>query len=216
MIYRVLIVVVALLGLYLFYAGLRRLWKRRFVTGSLQGMTGLALMASAAAVFLMLLNLHTYARLTHEQPLVEMVFTKIADQHFRTEMSFAGGGVRVLELRGDEWQLDAQVLKWKGPANLFGADTLYRFDRLSGRYRDIARERGGQRTIHDLNENPGLDTWRVVRWIQRWLNWVDAVYGSGTYLPMADGARFRVSLGTQGLIARPANDAAEKAVARWR
>lgn len=216
MIYQVLIVVVALLGLYLFYAGLRRLWKRRFVTGSLQGMTGLALMASAAAVFLMLLNLHTYARLTHEQPLVEMAFTKIADQHFRAEMSFAGGGVRMLELRGDEWQLDAQVLKWKGPATLFGVDTLYRFDRLSGRYRNVAKERSGPRSVYDLSENPGLDTWRVVRWVQRWLNWVDAVYGSGTYLPMADGARFHVSLGAQGLIARPANDAAEKAVSRWR
>ena len=83
MVYQALIVGIALLGVYLFYASLRRLWKRRFITGSLQGMTGLALMASAVAVFLMLLNLQTYARLTHEQPLVEMAFTKIADQHYR-------------------------------------------------------------------------------------------------------------------------------------
>jgi hypothetical protein len=216
MLHQAVILAVALLGLFLFAAGLRRLWRRRFISGGLEGMTGLLLMALAAGVFLVLLNLHTYARLTHEQPLVEMSFTRLADRHYRAEMSFAGGGVRVLELHGDEWQLDAQVLKWKGLAVLFGADTLYRFDRLSGRYRDVARERSGRRTVHDLSENPGFDAWRVARLAPRWLGGIDAVYGSGTYLPMADGARYRVSLGTQGLIARPANPAAENAVSRWR
>lgn len=216
MLYQALIAVVAALGLYLAYAGLRRLWRRRFIAGSLQGLTGLLFLAAAVAAFLILLNLHTYARLTHEQPLVELTFTKLAAQHYRAELSFAGGGVRPLELKGDEWQLDAQVIKWKGSAALFGADTLYRFDRLSGRYRQIAQERHGPRTVHDLSDNPGIDAWRAARLAQRWLHWLDAVYGSGTYLPMADGARYRVTLGTQGLIARPANAAAEKAVASWR
>lgn len=216
MLYQALTVVVAAVGLFLTYAGLRRLWRRRLITGSLQGLTGLLFLAAGVAAFLVLLNLHTYARLIHEQPLVELTFTKLGAQHYRAELSFAGGGVRPLELKGDEWQLDVQVIKWKGPAVLFGADTLYRFDRLSGRYRQIAQERNGQRTVHDLSDNPGLDAWRATRVVQRWLHWLDAIYGSGTYLPMADGARYRVTLGNQGLIARPANAAAEKAVASWR
>jgi len=59
----------------------------------------------------------------------------------------------ILDLRGDEWQIDARVLKWRGMAVLIGFDTLYRLDRLSGRYRDITQERIGLRTVHSLSEN---------------------------------------------------------------
>ena len=64
-------------------------------------------------------------------------------------------------LSGDEWQLDARVLKWKGWANLFGLDAQYRLERVSGRYRDIEQERTGERTVYALAENPGLDLWKV-------------------------------------------------------
>ena len=44
---------------------------------------------------------------------------------------------------------------------------------------------------------------------------VDAYFGTATYLPMADGARFEVSLTRTALIARPLNDAAREAVGEW-
>ena len=44
---------------------------------------------------------------------------------------------------------------------------------------------------------------------------VDAYYGTATYVPMADGARFEVNLSRDALIARPINDAARKAVGEW-
>ena len=44
---------------------------------------------------------------------------------------------------------------------------------------------------------------------------VDAYYGTATYLPMADGARFEVSLTRDALIARPANIRARDAVGGW-
>jgi len=216
MAYHLLLIGVALFGLMLLLSGVRRLWRRRPITGSLQGLTGLLFIAAAVLTYSIILNLHTYVRLTHEQPLAELSFTKLGHQHYRAEIAYAGGGVQPFELKGDEWQLDAQVLKWKGPATLLGADSLYRFDRLSGRYRQVSEEKRSPRTVHELSHNPGLDAWKTARWVRRWVSWIDAVYGSGTYLPMADGARYRVSIGTQGLIARPANDQAEKAVKNWR
>jgi len=216
MAFHLILIGVALFGLMMLYAGVRRLWNRHPITGSLQGLTGLLFVAVAVVSYLILLNLHTYARLTHEEPLAVLSFTKLGQQHFRVEIAYAGGGVQPFELKGDEWQLDAQVLKWNGPATLFGANSLYRFDRLSGRYRQIAQEKSASRTVYDLSDNPGMDAWKTARWLERWVRWIDAVYGSGTYLPMADGARFRVSIGTQGLIARPLNPSAEQAVKRWR
>ena len=41
---------------------------------------------------------------------------------------------------------------------------------------------------------------------------VDAYYGTATYVVMADGARFEVTLTRTALIARPANDSARAAV----
>ena len=48
-----------------------------------------------------------------------------------------------------------------------------------------------------------------------WLSIVDATYGSATFLPMADGAIFSVSMGSSGLVARPLNDRADLALKEW-
>ena len=112
-------------------------------------------------------------------------------------------------LAGDEWQLDARVLKWKGWANLLGLDAQYRLERVSGRYRQIEQERKDERTVYALSENPGIDLWTMSIDHRRWLPFVDAVYGSAVYLPMADGARYEVSITQSGLVARPVNDVAE-------
>jgi len=44
---------------------------------------------------------------------------------------------------------------------------------------------------------------------------VDAHYGTATYLPMAHGAIFEVTMTRTGLIARPVNEAAREAVGDW-
>jgi hypothetical protein len=99
---------------------------------------------------------------------------------------------------------------------VLGLDAQYRLDRLSGRYRSIEQERSDERTVYPLSENPGIDVWQLRQQYPKWLPFVDAVYGSATYMPMADGARYRVSMTQTGLIARPANGAAQTAAAGWR
>ena len=41
-------------------------------------------------------------------------------------------------------------------------------------------------------------------------------YGSATYMPMVDGATYTVSVSSTGLLARPSNDIARKAIGEWR
>ena len=43
-------------------------------------------------------------------------------------------------LLGDEWQLDARVIRWTLPGQLAGLPPVYRFERLSGRYGDPKQE----------------------------------------------------------------------------
>ncbi len=212
---KVAIIVFAALGVILFILGIQRLWRRRVLAGSLEGLVGLLLLAIAALMAAISINLYTYDRLTHESKIAEISFREIGPQHFGAIVLFKDN-TKILDLRGDEWQIDARVLKWHGLAVLIGFDTLYRLDRLSGRYRDIGRERTGLRTVHSLSEEQGLDLWMTARRYARWIPWVDAVYGSATYMPMVDGASYTVSVSSTGLLARPSNDIASKAVGEWR
>jgi hypothetical protein len=194
----------AALGALLLVAGFRRLWHGRWLAAARVWVCGLALVAAALLSFGIAANLHTYARLTHEQPIAQLAFEQLAEQRYRATLTGQPSGeVRELVLRGDEWQLDARVLKWHGWANLLGFDARYRLERISGRYREIAQERSAPRSVYELGDARGVDVWALAQAHPRWLPFVDAVYGSATYLPMADGARYEISLGQSGLIARP-------------
>jgi hypothetical protein len=212
---KVAIIVFAVLGVILFILGIQRVWRRRVLMGSLEGLVGLLLLAIAALMAAISINLYTYDRLTHESTIAEVSFQEIRPQHFGAHVLLKNN-TKILDLRGDEWQIDARVLKWRGMAVLIGFDTLYRLDRLSGRYRDITQERTGLRAVHSLSEEQGLDLWMIGQRYAHWIPWVDAVYGSATYMPMVDGASYTVSVSSTGLLARPSNDIARKAIGEWR
>ena len=159
-------------------------------------------------------NLRTYQRLTHEQAVATLSFRLVSERYFALELSTSDGGFRALDVRGDDWQLDARVLKWSGIGVVLGLDTRWRLERLAGRYRDLALEREAPRTVHDLAPPPaGFDLFGFAQAHPGWLPFVDATYGSATYLPLADGARYEVTISSTGLLARPVNDAARRAVA---
>jgi len=209
--------VIAIFGILLLALSCQRLFRARFLAAGGSALTGLVLLAIAALTFVVSLNLHTYARLTHESPVAEIVFEARAPQRYRATLTgVPSGDMQIFMLAGDEWQLDARVLKWKSWANLFGLDAQYRLERVSGRYRDIEQERTDERTVYSLSENPGVDLWKLSTQYPRWLPFVDAVYGSATYLPMADGARYQISITQSGLIARPLNAAAETVAKDWK
>jgi len=162
------------------------------------------------------LNLHTYQRLADEREVAEIDFEQLGPQLYRARIHYPDRGrYTEFRLQGDAWQIDARVLKWKGPAVLAGLDSGYRLERISGRYEDIGAERSRPRSVHALSENPGLDLWELSRRYERWLPWVDARYGSATYLPMRDGARYRVSISQTGLLARAVNASADAAIDDW-
>ncbi len=216
MYYEAIIIAVGVLGLLLLFAGLRRLWRRRFITGSLQGLSGAALITLALLLFALLGNFYIYHRLTDEQALARLQFDALGPQYYRATIRYPTGGQLVLDVHGDEWQLDARVLKWRGYATLVGFDTLYRLDRFSGRYRDIEQEKHYERSVYALTADPKFDLWTVAKRYKDWLPWVDTLYGSATYMPMADHALYAVSVSQSGLVARPLNEPARAAIGQWR
>ena len=210
-----LLVILVTIGLGLLWGGLRRLIRGRLFSGGSRMLAGLVLLLTAALAVAVAVDLRSYVAFTHEQPVASIGFTALGPQYFQARLKYAAGAVTQTELRGDEWQLDARVIKWRGLATLLGFSTLYRLERLSGRYRSVAQEQQAAHTAVALSAGGWLDSWALVHRFQDWLPWVDAGYGSSVYLPMADGAEYRVSLSTTGLVARPQNDSARQAMAQW-
>jgi hypothetical protein len=207
---------IGVLGLLVWGLALVRLRKRRFLSAGSHGFAGGVLLLVAAAVGALALNLQTYKRLTHEQPVAELAFDRVAPRRFCATLQYFDGERETFVITGDEWQLDARILKWNGLATLAGLDTQFRLERLSGRFRDLERARSGPYTVYPLYAKAGLDVWRLAQRHEHWLPWVDGTYGAATYLPMADRAAYGVQVTASGLIARPINKRALTAVAQWR
>jgi hypothetical protein len=210
------ILVIGLAGALLLLAGLRRLWRRRLLSGGGEALAGVVLLLAAGVLGALALNLYTYHRLTAEQEVADLHFRAISPQRYEARLSYPGGETVLLELLGDQWQLDARILKWRGYGQLLGLDTAYRLERLSGRYERAEQERLGARSVYRLSQDPGLDLWALAQRTGDWLPVVDTLYGGGAYMPMAHEARYRVTVTASGLVARPDNDAARTAVGRWR
>jgi hypothetical protein len=158
-------------------------------------------------------HLEQYAILWPSRPVADLVFARAGPDRYRATLThLPGGRMQVLELSGNEWRLDARVLGWHPWATALGLRQRYRIERLASRHRGkvLAESRPGAR--HELAPSAAGDPWQLAREQRRWHRLIDARAVVGSYVPMADGARFRVSLGTDGLRVTPVNAAAERSL----
>lgn len=163
---------------------------------------GSVILGAAAVGGLGGLNLYTYHRFSEEIPVATLAFESVGELSYRVTISPVGQPGFELQLAGDEWQLDARMIKWTDWLTFLGESPLYRLDRLSGRYISIEDARSKNQTMHALGKAPGIDVWAFARRAGDWLPGVDAAYGSSVYLPMADGLAYEVSISRTGLLAR--------------
>ena len=211
--------------------GLVALFRGQWFGGIFKIIGGGVFLSLALATVLLAMNIQTYARLTYERPVATIQLRQLASRYFEVTViqpplaTAQAPRTAIYHVNGDDWRIEAQVLKWKPWANVLGLDAQYRLDRLSGRYENIEQERTGARSVHALSGGDvgtevlgttlpwKISAWDAARRYRRYVNAVDTLYGSAAYMPMADGARYEVWITQSGLIARPANDAARNASA---
>jgi len=181
-------------------ATLRVLWSLVFL--------GLALLGGLAGTVLL-----GYRRLAAEAAVARIEAHALGAQRYAVDIQTPDGERRRVELSGDDWQLDARVIKWKPRAVVLGAPPLYRLERIGGRYRDIAQERSTMKSVVALDDAILPDLWTLKRRFPQWLPWIDADYGSAAYLPLVDGGAYVVTLAAAGgLVARPADEATARRI----
>jgi hypothetical protein len=205
-----------LVGLILLWLALRRFGSRRPLSGMTVSLVSLTSLALGALAIGLSVSFHVLDQFTHEQGVGSIALREIGPRVYEATLLLEDETrPRHFRLAGDQWHLDVRFLKWQYPATLMGIQSLYQLDQLRGRYENPQVLNKLELTGYRLSKTPGLALWRLAKGAQRWLPWVDAVYGSSVYLPMADGARYRISVTTSGLIARAENEQAHQAVLDW-
>ncbi|MFT5396128.1 MAG: hypothetical protein ACI85N_001324 [Gammaproteobacteria bacterium] len=206
--YRILscLVVLLTLSVLLIVLGIKRFFRGKVVSAGIQSLSGVSLLLAGLLFLSIATNLYSYDRLTYEQDIAKLTFSQLDRQQFLAEITYTNQNkVDEFLIRGDEWQMDARVIKWHGWAQLLGLNAQYRLERISGRYSDIEEEQLKPRTVYSLNSEDEIDCWKFINNYKKWLAWIDAYYGSAAYLPMTDNTTYSLSLTQTGLIARKSN-----------
>lgn len=198
----------------------QRLKKRKLLSAGLYLLPTTIVVSSLFVLLLILSNLTTYQRLTYERDIAQLAIVKVSEQNYRINLSYLDSisdeATDTFNIQGDEWRLEARILKWQGWANLLGLDSYYQLDRMSGRYRDIEQATSRPVSAFSLAKpQRGISLWRLKRLMKSNLPFLDAYYGQAVFLPMHDGAVFSISINQTGLIARPANEIAQQALDDW-
>ncbi len=216
--YRILSIVAILLFLSLifFIQASKRFLRGKTLTASIQTLSALSLCLAGLLSLSIAINLVSYDRLTFEQPIAELRFKQLEEQRFQVNISYQNDNkVDAYLINGDEWQIDARIIKWHGWAQILGLNAQYRLERISGRYSDIEEERKKIRTVYALAPKDQIDYWKLINDYKKWLAWIDTYYGSAAYMPMANDASYSVSLTQSGLIARPLDTKTEEKIKFW-
>lgn len=196
--------ITALAAMGFLLAGARALRRRRIVGGSGSVLLGALLLALAALAATVSVGTRGYRAFTREETAAVVTVAPTAPRRFAARFRFPDGREQVYRLAGDELYVDARVLKWKPLANLLGLHTDYELDRVAGRYADLASERTGERTVHELGREKPVDLFYLRRRFPVLQPLVDAEYGSATFITVTRPTTFLIQVSTSGLLIRPA------------
>ena len=187
--------------------------RRMFRVRPVRRLVGLLMVSLALCAALLAVSLVQFLRLTTDVPIMTVSIAEIAPQRFMAATRTEAGETREYALAGDQWQVDARMVRWRLPALLAGVPPMYRLDRLSGRYADVEQERSQPRTVHALDDGEVPDIGQLKRKFPNWLPFVDVIFGSGAFMPMFDQAQYQVFADPRGaLFVRPANEATATAL----
>ena len=210
---------VAILAVILFLLAIFHTARGRFHHGGLHAGGGVVLALVALCAGLIVLSTQTYARLTTERPVAEVTVVSLhpALQTYQVTVRRLDGTnlVTTCAVQGDEWLMSAAVQKWQPWMNVLGLDSTYTLDQVANKYFSAARGNGRRITACDLQGAPpawlphGLTAWLLdqAKASQRH-------FGSAVYMPLTDGAIYRVVMTQNGLNAEAVNPIAQSAVAR--
>lgn len=207
---------VAAFGVLFVLSGIGHVFGGRAGAGGARLIIGAPLAVIGLALSLLALNTQTMARLSHEGDVADVSIKAVdpANKVYDVTVVRRDGAnvTQTCRIQGDEWEMSGRVQKWKPWANTLGLDATYDLDQLTNKYFTAGTANGQPITACDLKGPPPLVNQYVP---SNWLFWVTSKsyteqrrFGSASYMPLADGATYKVVMTQSGLNAEPTNNAA--------
>ena len=192
-------ILLCVIFLFAFFASLR---KKRFC-GAIRNFTFAVLMLTLSLLFgTISISIQGYNALTREELAATVEIFPVSKQIFMARITFPDSSEKQYKLEGDEFYIDAHILKWKSLANLLGLHTYYELDRISGRYIDIEDETNKNRTVYSVAEDKLIDAFDL-RLKYPFLSFlVDAEYGSASFITTNPHKNLQIMVSTTGLLIR--------------
>jgi hypothetical protein len=199
--------VFAIVGALLLLSGLGALIRLRPFRFVLRTIFGLLLLAVGVLAATIAIGTHGYTALTREDIAATLLVQPTGPQRFSATVRYPDLREVKVELAGDEVYVDAQILKWKPIASVFGLHTAYELDRIAGRYRSIDHERSAPRTVFPLSRDKPLDLFDLRQRYTFLAPLLDAEYGSASYVVVSRPAEIELRVSTTGLLMREVKQA---------
>lgn len=196
--YAGLAVLAGCLTLLVLSVTLRWGWRLNWLLGWLKGVALLALLGVSLVLAVISWELYQFQPITDGARIAVVELQRTAQQRHTVTLE-AGNTSQRFEMEGDLWELQVQVLRWRGLLQAIGLDDGYRLQRLSGRYLALEQQLASGTTLaHPLHATPlWRDAWH---WLDQLnLSWVYADAFTLGFMPATDGVRYAIEIGATGL-----------------
>ncbi len=180
----------------------------------------LVFLPTSAGLIVLTQDVYSYRNLAEEQKIARVVITQRQKSsqkptHYNLNLIIPDQGSLNFAMLGDQWQLEARVLRWNLTFARLGVANLIRLDRLSNRFSDIEDQRSQEKLYYRIPNAAIWDTWPVLQHAEFLRKWVEVDYGNAVYAPLRDGAAYNIYLGRSGLFLQPENPIAKEALQDW-
>jgi len=175
---------------------------------SLRNLT-LILMAVAMSGMVLFMGFffRAYQAFTFEKPVAEII-TQPSDEpdaNLVTLIQFlldASPSSQQFLLKGEQWMLEGDILKWNNWLNFLGLHTRYRLTRLRGRYLHTEDEIKKEKTVYPLVKDENHPFWRYLYKYGYRLPLVSTVYGNAAFQFAGKDKHFLIYVSTSGFVVR--------------
>lgn len=155
--------------------------------------------------------LRAYHVFTYEKPVAHIIIKPLEEKQttlvtIRQPSVYNSNDNHAYLIKGDQWVLEGDILKWDNWLNFLGFQTRYRLTRLRGRYWRTTDEIREQQTVYSLVKDENHPFWRFLYGYGRYFPFVSTVYGNAVFQTASEKKQFRVYVGTSGFIVREAEN----------
>lgn len=148
--------------------------------------------------------LRSYHAFTYERPVAE-ISTEPSGVQKTSVVSLAQFNpptTRLFLIRGDQWMIEGDILKWDDWLRFLGLETRYRLTRLRGRYVSTEEETRQKPTIYSLVKDEHDPLWKLLYEYGPRLPFVSTVYGGAVFQVAAERKSYFLYVSSSGFLIR--------------